>query len=116
MSKYKDIAAKIDINTSRIDIDDPILLKIGEIADSENIRVFAVGGFVRDHFLKRSRKDIDCTVLGDPIDFAKKVASHFNSKIVLFEKYRTAMVPVGDYHVNLLEPEKRNILKIQENQ
>lgn len=106
MLNYKEIAQRVDTSTKKLLIDDPILLKIGELADREGVKVFAVGGFVRDYFLDRERKDIDCTVIGDPIDFAKKTAKLFKSNVVIFERFRTAMVPVGDYQCEFVGTRK----------
>lgn len=106
MINYREIATKIDLNVKTIDIDDHLLLQIGELADLHNVEVFAVGGFVRDYFLNRERKDIDCTVIGNPIEFAKVVAEHFNSKLVVFERFRTAMVPVGEYQCEFVGTRK----------
>lgn len=91
---------------NRIDITENILIKIGEIAESLNLEVYVVGGYVRDHFLNRERKDFDITVVGDPISFAKKVAETFNSKAVIFERFRTAMVPIGKFQVEFVGTRK----------
>ena len=106
MTNYKEIASHIDTSINKIEINDPILLKIGKLADEQNLKVYAIGGYVRDYFLDRDRKDIDCTVLGDPIDFAKKVAKSFNTKTVVFENFRTAMVPVGEYQCEFVGTRK----------
>ena len=45
--------------------DTPIFRAIGEVADQLGLRCYAVGGYVRDLFLDRSSKDIDCVVV-DP--------------------------------------------------
>ena len=49
----------------KLNIDEKIVQKIGEIAEKENYEVYAVGGFVRDKILKRPGKDIDFVVVGD---------------------------------------------------
>lgn len=69
-----------------------ILKKIGEIADSEKIEVYAVGGFTRDFLLKRETNDIDFVVVGEGIQFAKKVAEALGKeKVVTYERFETAM-------------------------
>ncbi len=80
--------------------DDPItqiLLRISRIAENQNIKVFLVGGVIRDRILGHKTKDIDITVVGDGIEFAKAIAHSFRLKRVLeFPRFGTAMVPFRD--------------------
>lgn len=79
----------------RITISDPRLTKIGSIADEEHLCVFVVGGYVRDALLGIEDKDIDILVIGDGVGFAKTVARKLGTKkVVVHEKFRTAMVPL----------------------
>jgi len=89
-----------------IDITENILYEIGSLADNEGLEIYAVGGYVRDHFLKRERKDFDFTVIGDPLQFASLIAEKYNSKAVIFEKFRTAMVPIGDLQLEFVGTRK----------
>jgi poly(A) polymerase len=89
-----------------IQITEEILINIGKTADETNIQIYVVGGYVRDYFLGRQRKDFDITVIGDPINFAKLVAKKFNSKAVIFERFRTAMVPVNGFQVEFVGTRK----------
>jgi putative nucleotidyltransferase with HDIG domain len=91
---------------TNIPIQENILKKIGQLADRCNLKIYIVGGYVRDYFLGRERKDFDITVIGDSLDFAKKVGEEFNSKIVIYERFRTALVPIGDYHVEFVGTRK----------
>ncbi len=76
-------------------INDKILREIGKIADENKCEVYAVGGIVRDTILGLKRQDYDFTVVGDSIEFAKNVAEYYHSKPVIFQKFLTAMVPLG---------------------
>jgi len=87
-------------------LDDPIVLKLQRLARRHNVKLYLVGGYVRDRLLGRKRTDIDCTVLGDALSFAETVARHFRSKAILYERFRTAMVPIGDYHVEFVGTRK----------
>jgi tRNA nucleotidyltransferase/poly(A) polymerase len=79
----------------RITISDPRLTNIGSIADEEHLCVFVVGGYVRDALLGIEDKDIDILVIGDGVGFAKTVARKLGTKkVVVHEKFRTAMVPL----------------------
>ncbi len=90
----------------RIELDDPIIVKLQNLARRHSVQLYLVGGYVRDRLLGRSRTDIDCTVIGDALDFSQKVARHFRSKPIIYERFRTAMVPVGDYHLEFVGTRK----------
>ena len=52
-------------------IDNPVLLGIGELADSAGVQAYVVGGYVRDRIMKTESKDIDVMVIGDSIAFSR---------------------------------------------
>jgi putative nucleotidyltransferase with HDIG domain len=72
-----------------------ILKVVGEVGALENKAVYVVGGVVRDLFLNRPLKEIDIMVVGDGIEFARKLAHRFKVKtIVPFPKFSTAKIPL----------------------
>ena len=99
-----------DYNAEYLPLDEPILKKISEIASDYKFEVYVVGGFVRDYFLNRERNDIDITVVGDSIKFSKIVAETFNSKPIIYERFKTALVPVGMYHIEFVGTRKEEYL------
>lgn len=66
------------------------------------MQVFAVGGFVRDYFLGNTGNDLDFTVVGDALAFAEKAAKIFRSKAITYNRFMTAMVPVGDIKIEFV--------------
>jgi poly(A) polymerase len=71
----------------------PVLRIISGIADEGNLECFVIGGYVRDIFLGRSSNDIDIVVLGNGIDFARKVSKKLRkSNITVFKNFGTALV------------------------
>ncbi|HCK99652.1 MAG TPA: tRNA nucleotidyltransferase [Candidatus Marinimicrobia bacterium] len=80
--------------------DDPItkiLLRIAQIAERNNVDAYLVGGAIRDRILGHETKDIDVTVVGSGIEFAKAIAHSFRLKKVLeYPRFGTAMVPYHD--------------------
>lgn len=74
-------------------VSDKIFAEVSKVAENENVDVFVIGGYVRDRFLKRPKKnDIDIVVDGDGVDFARKLAKHLNvRKVSIFKTYGTAM-------------------------
>jgi len=66
----------------------------GDLGKKENIRVYIVGGVVRDLILNKKIQDLDLMVEGDGILFARKLAAIIGvKKIVPFEKFGTALIP-----------------------
>ena len=57
--------------------DTPLFRAIGEVADQMGLHCYAVGGYVRDLFLERPSKDIDCVVV-DPQAMFNVQSSMFN--------------------------------------
>jgi tRNA nucleotidyltransferase (CCA-adding enzyme) len=67
-----------------------LLRRLGRLADEEGIGLYLVGGVVRDLLLKRSNWDLDLTVEGEGISFARLVADRYGAGIALFERFATA--------------------------
>ena len=51
----------------------PVFWMIRKTAGETHAEVYVVGGYVRDLLLHRPSSDIDCVVLGNGVDFARKV-------------------------------------------
>ncbi len=70
--------------------------EIGKVADEAGVRVYVVGGYVRDYYLKRSIEeitDIDFVTVGSGIKLAEKVAKKLKTdKISVFKQFGTAQV------------------------
>ena len=84
------------LTIDKINIKEKFIVSIGNIADELGVEVYAVGGYVRDYYLERPRTDFDFTIVGDAIKFAKKFAERYKSKAVIYEQFRTALVPIGN--------------------
>ena len=61
-------------------------------ADSLNLRVFIIGGWVRDLYLGRKSTDMDFVVEGSGIQLAEKVAKSLNANLTVFKNFGTAML------------------------
>jgi len=61
-----------------------------------NIRVFIIGGWVRDLYLGRVSTDMDFVVEGSGIQLAEKVANSLNAKLTIFKNFGTAMIHLPD--------------------
>lgn len=73
-----------------------ILLLAGSIGDSMCIKVFCVGGFVRDALLHYHNLDIDIVVEGNGMEFAKELSSLLKGTLVLYRRFGTATVATRD--------------------
>jgi tRNA nucleotidyltransferase (CCA-adding enzyme) len=90
MSAMKSQARKI-ISLSTLPVQQRHLLKqICRLADERDLSVYLVGGIVRDLLLKRGKGDLDLTVQGDGIAFARLVADRYGAGLVVFERFATA--------------------------
>ncbi|MBN2349714.1 MAG: HD domain-containing protein [Bacteroidales bacterium] len=82
---------------------------ISDIADSEKIACFVIGGYVRDALLNRPSKDIDIVVTGDGISLAKKVAKKLgNTKVTVFKNFGTAMLKTPEYEIEFVGARKES--------
>ncbi len=71
----------------------PLLQRIGALADAQRTRVHAVGGCVRDWWLRiPSIVDLDVTVEGDGLAFAEALARSLRGRLVTHAQFGTATV------------------------
>lgn len=86
----------------KIEIKDKILEDIGKIADNRSYEIYVVGGYVRDKLLGLEKTDYDITVVGDAIEFANIVAKEFNTQVVEYVRFRTALVPYKNFQIEFV--------------
>lgn len=92
-----------------VDIQNPLLKRIGEIADRSSMMAFVVGGYVRDLLLGKAVKDIDVVVVGSGIEFGNTVARELGrSNIVVFENFGTAMLQLNDVKLEFVGARKES--------
>ena len=73
-----------------------LLRELGNLADEGGVSLYLVGGVVRDLLLKRETWDLDLTVEGDGIDFARLVADRYGAGLAVFERFATARLVFPD--------------------
>lgn len=69
-----------------------LIRRAGEIAGENNMRVYLVGGFVRDLILGVKNLDVDIVVEGSGIKFAEEFSSALKAKITRHRRFGTATV------------------------
>ncbi len=83
-----------------------ILDKIGEIAEKEKIKVYLVGGPVRDFIMKNEIKDIDICVEGNGISFAKILKKYFNCGLKTYSEFNTATLFLAHFSIDIATSRK----------
>lgn len=87
----------------------PIFKVIRTISKEENLEVYVIGGFVRDTFLERTRKDIDIVVVGNGMHLAQKAAEKLRVKnVTLFKNFGTASFRYKDIDVEFVGARKES--------
>lgn len=81
---------------------------ISQLAGKQNLQAYAIGGFVRDIFLKRPSKDIDIVVIGNGIAFAEAVAAALKVKLAVFKNFGTASLKYQDLEVEFVGARKES--------
>jgi len=69
---------------------------ISELAKRKRLRVYLVGGVVRDLILGFPNYDLDLVVEGDAIEFASFVAQKLGAKVVTYWPFGTASLFIGE--------------------
>lgn len=83
-------------------LDTPLFRQIGNAADKLGMECYVVGGYVRDLFLERPSKDIDCLVVGSGITVAEELGRQLGkgAHISVFRNFGTAQLK---YHKQEIE-------------
>jgi len=91
-------------------LDEPIFQLIRKCSAELQLSSYAIGGYVRDHFLNRSSKDIDIVTLGKGIDLATKVhqALGEESHLSVFKTFGTAQVKYRDLEIEFVGARKES--------
>ena len=94
----------------KICLNNPVFDLISKIAIDNNIESYVVGGYVRDIILNRQSGDIDIVVVGNGIDFAKKIAKALGGKtrVSIFRNFGTAMLSHKDFEIEFVGARKES--------
>jgi len=72
-----------------------LLALAGEVADSNGVSCFLVGGIVRDLILSHKNADIDLLIEGDGMEYAHHLSIPLNARVVENPRFHTAKVVIG---------------------
>ncbi|MBI2722138.1 MAG: HD domain-containing protein [Bacteroidetes bacterium] len=83
---------------------------IHQCADDLEVDAYAIGGYVRDIFLKRESKDIDIVTIGKGIDLAEKVHQKLGAEAYLntFKNFGTAQIKFGNIEIEFVGARKES--------
>lgn len=96
----------------------PILKQIQSIAYHEDVKIFLVGGFIRDLLIDRKRKkyEMDFLVLGDALHLAEKIcqAVHGNG-LTVYKNFGTAHFKREDWNYEFVAARRESYTKHSRN-
>jgi tRNA nucleotidyltransferase (CCA-adding enzyme) len=73
-----------------------LLLRFSRVAEEAGVRIYLVGGCVRDLLLRTENLDIDIVVVGDGINFARRFARSCDCRVREHDKFATAVIVFAD--------------------
>lgn len=87
-----------------------ILSIISECGEEMGVRVFAIGGYIRDKIIGRESKDIDIVCLGDGIKLAELVASRLKPmpSVNVYSRFGTAMIKHKELEIEFIGARKES--------
>ncbi len=74
----------------------PIFRQISRLASAQGVDAYVVGGYVRDHYLRRPSTDIDVVVVGSGVALAEALGRELKTKVSIFKTFGTAMLRTRD--------------------
>jgi poly(A) polymerase len=91
-------------------LEEPIFRIIADSADELKVDAYAIGGYVRDFFLKRPVKDIDIVTTGKGLALAERVHQKLGNEahIATFKNFGTAQVKWRDYEIEFVGARKES--------
>ncbi len=73
-----------------------LLKQVSSAADAMNCNAYAVGGFVRDLYLRGINLDIDIVIEGDGVAFARAFAASHGYGVKVYKKFGTAIITIDE--------------------
>lgn len=93
----------------RQDLKHPVFRAAAEQAAAAGVRVFVIGGYVRDLLLNRPNNDIDFVTDGDGVELAGKVAAALSiNHVHVFKNFGTAHFRSGELDIEFVGARKES--------
>ncbi len=89
-----------------------LLRQVGQLGERENLKVYLVGGIIRDLLLKYPpEQDLDFVVVGDAVAFAYKLQKKLGGVVRHFERFKTASLTLKEgFRLDLVTARKEYYL------
>jgi poly(A) polymerase len=100
------------VSNRKVSIPHPMAATLGRIARRHGVRLYVVGGYVRD--LLRgvdSNNDVDFTVEGSGVEFGRIVAEELGSHVIVYERFGTALVPAHGFKLEFVGTRQERYLE-----
>ena len=100
-----------DHTSLRQAVDHPIFDAVSRAAQSLEQPAFVIGGYVRDHFIGRSSKDVDFVIAGNGIELARRTAVILGlgeNKVTVYKNFGTAMFHYGHWQLEFVGARKES--------
>ncbi|MFC2139775.1 CCA tRNA nucleotidyltransferase [Bacteroidota bacterium] len=90
--------------------------QIADLAGKMNVKVYLVGGYVRDFILERDRNEMDVLVIGDGPNFAKELSRVFGvEEVTIYKNFGTAHFIYNGWHFEFVGARKESYSKDSRN-
>lgn len=100
---------KIEFDFNKLVNDNPVFLTASRVASHLNVKLYIIGGYVRDTILKREKKEVDFLVVGNGPDFASALAKELKVKRVsIFRNFGTAHFKYKDIDLEFVGARKES--------
>ncbi len=86
----------------------PVFSRISRLVDERGVQAFVIGGYVRDHYLRRKCTDIDVVVVGSGIEIAEALGRELRTKVSVFKTFGTAMLRADGLEVEFVGARKES--------
>ncbi|MCU7494260.1 MAG: HD domain-containing protein [Ignavibacteria bacterium] len=78
-------------------LENPLFSVAAKVAEASGVKLYVVGGYVRDLILQRKRDEIDFLVIGSGTEYASALAKELKvNKIAVYKNFGTAHFRYGD--------------------
>ncbi len=97
-------------HTLKKHLHNPIFKTIAGLADAIGLDAYVIGGFVRDIYLGREKKDIDIVVIGSGIVLAEKLKKKLgeDAHLSVFKNFGTAQIKYHDLEIEFVGARKES--------
>lgn len=90
-------------------LEHPLFAAVARAADKLGLKVYVIGGYVRDYLLRRQCKDLDFVTVGSGTELAQAVAYELGTdKVTTYENFGTALVVHEDYQLEFVGARKES--------